>query len=120
MNLPQRKRLERFIRQKAVENASDPTSRKVAWSFHAVNKLRLERLLRQEVERALVTAEIIEEYPQLTRRLKDCLILGFTSDKQPIHAVVGIDEANDRIFMITIYRPDTERWENDWKTRKRN
>jgi hypothetical protein len=32
---------------------------------------------------------------------------------------VAIDEAFDRIVIITVYRPDIKRWESDWKTRKK-
>jgi hypothetical protein len=50
-------------------------------------------------------------------RLPGCLILGFI-DSDPLHAVIAIDRDFDRIFVITVYKPSLERWENDWKTRK--
>ena len=113
------KEKEAFIREKAAENASDPMMGKVLWSGHATQKLQSEGLRRQEVESALVNCEVIEDYPWLTRRLPDCLVLTFTSYGNPLHAVVALDLPLDRIFIVTVYRPDKERWENDWKTRKR-
>lgn len=109
---------EAFIKEKAVENISSPTKEKVLWSRHAISKLQSEDLSRKEVESALSNCEVIEDYPWLTRRLPDCLLLAFGSNGRPIHYVVALDEPNDRIFIVTIYRPDEERWENDWKTRK--
>ena len=110
---------EAFIREKAVENVSDPTKGKVLWSSHATSKLQLEKLQRKEVESALSNCAVIEDYPWLTRRLPDCLVLAFTPNGNPLHAVVTLDELQDRIFIVTVYRPDKKRWENDWKTRKK-
>ena len=81
-------------------------------------KLVIENLSRQEVEQAMTSCEIIEDYPIQMRPLPDCLVLGWLGERQPIHAVVAIDEPNDRIFVVTVYRPDLKRWENDYRTRK--
>lgn len=32
------------------------------------------------------------------------------------HAIVEM--VNDRNFIVTVYLPSSERWENDWQTRK--
>jgi len=50
--------------------------------------------------------------------LPDCLLLGFIDDN-PIHIVAAIDIDMDRIFVVTVYRPDIMRWENDWKRKKK-
>ena len=110
---------EAFIREKAAENVSDPTKGKVLWSSHATRKLQSENLQREEVESALSNCEVIEDYPWLTRRLPDCLVLASTSNSSSLHSVVALDEAYDRIFIVTVYRPDVKRWENDWKTRRK-
>lgn len=38
--------------------------------------------------------------------------------ERALHAVVACDERLDRIFVVTVYRPSEERWEDDWRTRK--
>jgi hypothetical protein len=48
---------EAFIREKAVEDVSDPTNGKVLWSGHATRKLQSENLQRKEMESALSTAK---------------------------------------------------------------
>jgi len=107
-----------FIRQKAAENRSDPEGAKVYWSRHAIAELINDNLTRPEVERALEQSQIIEDYPIGHRPLPDCLVLAELSRTQPIHAVIAVDKAKDRVFVITIYVPSTERWHNDWRTRK--
>lgn len=37
---------------------------------------------------------------------------------EPCHAVVAIDEENDRLLIVTVYRPSLEEWEDDWSRRK--
>ena len=108
---------EEFIREKTIENFSNPEKQKVLWSGHATRKLLSESLRRREVEPALSACEVIEDYPWLTRTLPDCLVLAFTPNGDPFHAVVALDVPQDRILIVTVYRPDEERWQNDWKTR---
>lgn len=74
-------------------------------------------LSRPMIEAALVDCEIIEDYPDAHRPLPDCLVLGILEGREPIHAVVAVDEANERIYMVTVYRPDPARW-LDERTRK--
>jgi hypothetical protein len=109
-----------FIRAKALENQSDPNREKVYWSRHAITEMLNDELTRPEVETTLVDGEIIEDYPPKHRRLPDCLVLGILETNNPLHSVVAVDEPNDRIFMVTVYKPSPERWKNDWKTRKSN
>jgi hypothetical protein len=105
-----------YIKSKAQEHV--PESReKIAWSVHAVRKLRLDGLKKNDVEISLRKCEIIEDYSMQGRPLPGCLVLSFI-DSEPIHAVIAIDEPYDRMFIITVYKPSSARWQNDWKTRK--
>jgi hypothetical protein len=106
-----------FIRAKVLENQYAPAKDKVLWSRHAVSKLVVEGLDRAHVETALQTCKVIEDYPVGGRPLPDCLVLGFWQEK-PVHAVVAVDGDRDRIFVVTVYMPSLERWEDDWQTRK--
>ncbi|HRJ43801.1 MAG: DUF4258 domain-containing protein [Caldilineaceae bacterium] len=109
---------QRFIRQKAIENESDPSGSKVYWSRHAIGETVNDDLTRVEVERAFQDCEIIEDYPVAHRPLPDCLLLAWVADERPLHAVVAIDEQNERIFVVTVYVPSKERWSYDWRIRK--
>ena len=71
-----------------------------------------------EMESAFRHCEVIEDYPATHRPLPDCLILAWLADGRPLHAVIAIDDHKDRIFVVTVYVPDRERWHDDWRTWK--
>lgn len=111
-------RKQNFIRLLAAQNARDPNGSKILWSRHAVAALIDDRLHRTAVEGALLHGDVIEDYIPTHRPLPDCLVFGTLPDGRPIHVVVAVDEPRDRIFVVTVYIPTTDRWENDWRTRK--
>ena len=82
-------------------------------------KLRLEGLRKKDVELSLPESEIIEDYVMQGRPLPGCLVLSFMASTS-IHVVIAIDEKFDRIFIVTVYKPSSERWKNDWKQGKMN
>jgi hypothetical protein len=71
------------------------------------------------VEEALQDGEVIEDYPAAHRLLPDCLVLGWLATGEPLHAVIAIDEVNDRLFVVTVYEPSLEEWKDGWRTRKK-
>jgi hypothetical protein len=108
-----------FIHRIAAENQGDPAGTKILWSRHGIRELIIEGWSRQLIEQDLRQSEIIEDYPAVTRPLPDCLVLGQLSTGDPFHAVIAIDEAEDRLLVVTVYVPSLEEWENDWRTRKK-
>lgn len=46
-----------------------------------------------------------------------CLIFGYNVNGHILHIVVGCDNIN--IYIITAYYPDTKKFENDLKTRRK-
>lgn len=107
-----------FVQQKARENRDDPEGARVLWSRHAIVEMIHDNLTRTEVERALEQGRIIEDYPVEHRPLPDCLVLASLAKEQPLHVVVAVDEDRDRIFIVTVYLPSKEQWQDDWQTRK--
>jgi len=69
-----------------------------------------------DVEEAILNGRIIKEYPE-DHPYPSCLILGSDRDNQPAHIVCGVCE--DMLWLITAYRPDSNEWEKDWETRRR-
>jgi hypothetical protein len=53
------------IRRIAHENQSDSGGQKILWSRHGIAELVNEGWTRAELERGLMTCEIIEDYPTL-------------------------------------------------------
>ena len=65
-----------------------------------------------EIEQALLSGDILEEYPDDPRG-ESCLMLGFAGDK-PIHAVVGWASKRGAVRrtlrVITVYAPQPPKW----------
>ncbi|WP_366931574.1 DUF4258 domain-containing protein [Thiocapsa sp.] len=55
-----------------------------------------------DVEQALLTGRILEEYPD-TGRGESCLVVGFSDGGKPIHIVCGM--IGDSMVVITVYIP---------------
>jgi hypothetical protein len=107
-----------FIRRVARQNQVDVEGKKIRWSRHGITELVNEGWNRAWVEEALQDSEVIENYPMEHRPLPDCLVLGRLATGEPLHAVLALDVINDRLFVVTVYKPSLEDWKNDWRTRK--
>jgi hypothetical protein len=106
-----------FIREKATEHAPEGHE-KILWSSHAVKKLRVEGLRKQDVEGCLKECTMVEDYAMERRPLPGCLVLGFVGEI-PLHCVIAIDRDFDRMVIVTAYRPAKEKWDDDWQKRKK-
>jgi hypothetical protein len=67
-----------------------------------------------DVTTAVMTGEIIEEYPD-DYPFPSCLLLSVAGEK-PIHVVCGTNF--EVLYFITAYQPNSDEWETGWKTRK--
>ena len=85
---------------------------------HAVRQMsRPERMVtKNEVRQVIDNGEIIEDYPEDARG-HSCLIIGYGDNDRPIHIVASPKE--DYLAIITVYLPNKQNWENNYKTRKR-
>ena len=63
---------------------------------------------------AIESGEIIEDYPD-DFPFPSCLILG-SNGREFFHVCASIHE--NRIYLITAYIPDPQKWKADWKTRR--
>lgn len=45
------------------------------------------------------------------------LILGFTNDNRPLHIVVAIDNFEKYIWIITVYEPSRNKWDETFSKR---
>ena len=70
----------------------------------------------EEVQEALEQGIAIEDYPEDTP-FPSCLLLGWIRG-QPLHLVVALDEASKTCYIVTVYRPEPEIWDSDFKTRR--
>ncbi|MBM3135087.1 MAG: DUF4258 domain-containing protein [Chloroflexi bacterium] len=85
---------------------------RVLYTQHARREMRDDpcgRILEQEVSEAVLTGEIIEDYPDDTP-YPSCLVFGRTRPGRPIHVVCAHVPEEDRAVIITVYEPDSDRW----------
>lgn len=62
-----------------------------------------------EIYFSVMHGEIIEEYPN-DKPYPSCLVLGKNFAGEPIHSVWAYNSGNGWAVLITVYRPDPERW----------
>lgn len=91
--------------------------KKLRWTNHIVLRLLQRKITQEDVENALLTGEIIEEY-QNDYPYPSCLVYGINLKNDVIHVVCGLTEIE--LWLITAYYPDNIEWEEDLKTRKGN
>ena len=86
----------------------------VVLTQHFLDRIGKRGIALSDVKSAIVSGEIIEQYPGDYPH-PSALILGY-SGSEPLHVVIGI--GSGYAWLITSYRPDSEKWEADYKTRK--
>ena len=89
---------------------------RILFRVHAVQRMFERDVSVKNVSRALQTGETIEDYssemPEPSR-----LILGFQG-KRPFHIVTSENSEAKEITIITVYVPDPNKWNKEFRTRK--
>ena len=83
-------------------------------SLHADDERLADALTIAELEEALRSAELLEDYPNDPRG-HSCLVLGYVKQR-PVHVVCGLTKQG-RVIVITVYRPAPPKW-RDERTRQ--
>lgn len=84
---------------------------------HADEEAEADYLTFDEIYFSVLHGEIIEDYPT-DKPYRSCLIYGQTFGGDPVHSVWGYNGQNRWAVLITVYRPDPDRWIN-WRERKK-
>lgn len=90
---------------------------KVVWTQHCLERMQERDISRADVKAGIANGEVIEDYPDDFPN-PSCLIFGHTVSNKILHIVVGCDD--QQIYIITAYYPDTKKFEDDLKTRRRS
>jgi len=96
------------IRRKCNDNTIEITQ-------HCLLRIHQRKISYKEIKNVIMNGEIIEEYPD-DFPYPSCLILGTTINCRIIHVVVGINDT--KLYLITAYEPDPDKWDNKFKKRK--
>lgn len=82
------------------------------YSRHADRERQNDGLSLDEVEQAMLTGYILEQYPD-TGRGNSCLLAGFTHMGKPVHAVCG--KMGDWLVIVTVYIPMPPKFKNPYE-----
>jgi len=85
------------------------------YTVHGAQQRIARGIRRHEVEEAVASGEIIEEYPA-HHYGPACLVFGRSNAGRPLHILFGLEPI---LVIATLYEPDPEEWEEDLKTRRR-
>jgi len=89
---------------------------RIHWRQHALERFLERGISRAAVKRAIMSGEVIEVYAS-DRPYPSCLILD--TEREPIHVVAAIDPAAKICHVIAAYRPGQDRFEADFRTRRK-
>jgi len=87
-------------------------SNRYRYSRHADRERQNDGLTLAEIEQALVSGRIIEQYPD-TGRGESCLLAGFTDAGKPVHAVCAA--MDDWLVIVTVYLPTPPKFKNPYE-----
>ena len=88
--------------------------KKLLFTRHAVTRMAERQISTKDVRSALSDGVVIKEYPD-DPPYPSKLLLGFISSR-PVHVVFS--ELEEIMIIISVYEPDSESWESDFKRRK--
>ena len=101
-----------------IDNIIDAVSRgKIIWRHHSKIRMGQRQITGKEVKEAIFNGEIIENYEN-DKPFPSCLIFGL-SDERPIHTVIGYNEIEKIVFIISVYEPDLNQFEGNFKRRRK-
>ena len=76
---------------------------RIAFKKHSAIRMRERGIYADEVKNIMLHGEIIEEYPE---------------KQKPVHIVIAIDSDDQIIWVITVYSPSKEEWEDGVRRKK--
>ena len=83
---------------------------------HAKIRLSERGIKLKDIINCVENGEIIEQY-ETDKPLPSCLVFGLSVNNDYLHAVVSTD--GNFIYLITAYYPDSQKWNSDYKTRRK-
>lgn len=93
-------------------------SRRILWTYHVNMRLEGRFISREAILSSIDTYEIIEKYP-LDKYLPSYLIYAEYKN-QIIHFQIAANFEDETIIIVTAYKPTLDKWEKNFKTRRRN
>lgn len=92
------------------------SERKYIFRRHALERMAERNISRVDVESVVEGGEVIREYADDTP-YPSRLMLGWRDDR-PLHVVAADDDTTNETYIITVYEPDPDVWEEDFRSKK--
>lgn len=89
---------------------------RLVFRVHAIQRMFQRGVREEEVKQVVAVGETIEMYPD-DKPFPSRLMLGWNASR-PVHVVVADNVAAQEAIIITVYQPDAEEWEADFRRRK--
>lgn len=89
---------------------------KYVFRVHALRRMVERRVSDVDVRGAVENGEVIEDYPD-DIPYPSQLILAHISGR-PLHVVIARNADADEVIVITVYEPDPEQWDDEFKRRQ--
>ena len=89
----------------------------IEWQRHSLERMIEREISREAVIQSVLQGERIEDYPN-DRPLPSALFLGLIGAR-PIHTVIAFNPELQKAFIITVYVPNLDHFEPDFKTRRK-
>ena len=91
------------------------TSDNIVITIHAAKRLEQRGIRLKEIIDCILNGEILEQYPD-DYPYPSCLIFGNKNTEKPLHTVVGTN--GEQLWIVTAYYPSSDKWMDDFKTRR--
>ena len=89
---------------------------KTIWQYHSSQMLIERRIASADVIASIIDGVVIEEYHN-DKPFPSMLILGWIGNR-PIHTVCSFNDSIGMVHIITVYEPDLDHFEADFRTRR--
>ena len=91
---------------------------RIAFKKHSLLRMHQRRMAVDEVREALTNGEVIETYEK-DKPLPSYLVLGYSKRNRAIHIVIGMDEVQEMLWVITVYEPSITEWKAGFMSRRK-
>ncbi len=88
----------------------------VKYRLHSTRRMFQRDIVNNDVEYLLVNGNVIEQYVD-DFPFPSLLLNGQTANGRALHVVVGVNNTERQLIIITTYEPDPRKWTNNFSRR---
>lgn len=90
---------------------------RLVFRVHAIQRMFQREVSERDVRHVLQSGEVVERYPDAVP-YPSRLMLGWAGSRR-LHVVAAENKKDRETSVITVYEPDPELWEADFKRRRK-